>query len=281
MKKKITVATVQMEIKPLNIAANLKKAKESLGEILHNSRCDLVVFPEYLITGPIPKNLEFAISLNSEPIKYFQELARRFNIYIVPGSFVQKVNSSYFNTSLLIDNKGKIVLEYRKNHLWIPEKKYLASGKGINIAKVLIGNIGIIICWDLAFPEICQQLAKMGVDIICCPSYWTVNDGKPLHKKYGASTEQRFIDILCPARAIENEVLFIYANAAGEAKVPLKTRMWTSAQIGRSQICIPINGTVVKIDDNSEGFIIYEYDRQISKDAEKNYQIKTDLQSFH
>ena len=82
---------------------------------------------------------------------------------------------------------------------------------------------------------------------------------------------------LCPARAIENEVLFIYANGAGAAKVKLKTKTWRATQIGQSQICVPILGTVCKIEDNSEGFIRYDYTRQIAKDAETNYKIRQDI----
>lgn len=281
MKRKIKVAAIQMEIKPLDISANLRKAEKILDEIFSKNKCNLVVFPEDFITGPIERNLELAQNEDSDSIKFFKTLAKKFNTFIVCGSVIKKVGDSYFNTSFLINNKGKIILEYEKNNLWHSERPYLTPGKDIQVAKTPIGNIGIIICWDLAFPNVCQKLAQFGVDIICCPSYWTTQDGKMLQKKYGLLTENNFVNNLCPARAIENEVLFIYANGAGKARINLKTKIWEADQIGQTQICTPIFGTVAKIENNREGFIIYEYDNQIAKDAERNYKIRQSLNNSY
>lgn len=274
MKRKITVAGVQMYIEPNSIDANLNKAKQLLERLFVKNHCDLVVFPEDCITGPIPYRLDLAQDENSDAIKAFQNLAIKYNTYIVCGSFIQKINDKYFNTSLLINNKGNIILSYQKNNLWIPERWYLTPGKDIQVIKTPIGTIGIIICWDLVNPDITRKLAKLQVDIICCPSYWTKDDGGKLTQKF---SEMKLVNTLCPARAMENEALFIYVNGAGEAKVPLKTKVWKSQQIGQSQICIPVLGTVAKINDNSEGFVLYEYDRQIARDAESVYKIRKDL----
>ena len=276
MKKKIKVGAIQMNIKPNDVESNLNSAAQLMNS-LFKENCDLVVFPEDCITGPIPYRLDLVQNVDSESIQFFKKLAVQYNTYIVCGSFIKKAGDNYFNTSLLINNSGEVVLEYKKNNLWKRERRYLTSGSDVHVVKTPIGNIGIIICWDLAFPEICRRLTKLGADIICCPSYWTVDDGGALVRKYGKQTETTFVNTLCPARAIENEVLFIYANGAGKAKVTLKTKTWNSPQIGQSQICIPILGTVAKINDNSEGFILYEYDREIAKNAEKNYKIRGDL----
>lgn len=277
MKRKITVAAVQMYIEPNDIDTNLKKAKQLLKNVFTKKKCDLLVFPEDCITAPIPYRLDLVQNESSDAIKLFQNLAIKYNTYLVCGSFTQKVGDKYFNTSLLINNKGKIILRYQKNNLWIPERRYKTPGNDITVVKTPIGTIGIILCWDLAFSETCTKLAKLGVDIICCPSYWTVDDSGILVKKYSKHSETTFVNTVCPARAIENEALFIYANGAGVAKVSLKTKMWKSKHIGQSQICSPVLGTVVKINDNTEGFITYEYDRQIAKDAESVYQIRQNL----
>lgn len=276
MKRKVRVAAVQMYIEPNNISANLKSIKSNIEKLEHEN-CDLIVFPEDCITGPIPHRLDLVQNEESEAIKYIQNLASEFKVYIVCGSFIRMKDGKFYNTSLLISSEGKVLLEYEKINLWIPERKYLTPGDNIRIAKTPFGNIGIIICWDLAFPDLTQKLAKLGADIICCPSYWTVDDGGILIKRYGKQTEAVFVNTLCPARAIENEVLFIYANGAGDAKVTLKTKTWKSLQIGQSQICVPVYGTVAKINDNSEGYLVYEYDHEIARNAERNYKIREDL----
>lgn len=277
MKRLISVAAVQMEIKPLAISVNLKKAEKLMAQIFAKNQVDLVVFPEAFITGPIPYNLELVQDETSSSLQFFQDLAFKYKTYIVCGSVIKKISNEYFNTSFLISKDSKIILEYKKNNLWLPERRYITPGSEIKVAKTPIGNIGIIICWDLAFPEMCRRLAQLGADIICCPSYWTVDDGKALHRKYGVLTENKFVNTLCPTRAIENEVLFIYANGAGKASICLKSKLWSADQIGQTQICAPILGTAVRINDNKEGFITYEYNRQIAADAERNYKLKEDL----
>lgn len=277
MKRKIVAAAVQMGIYPLNVAANLEKIENLVSQVLRKSPCDLIVLPEDCITGPIPYHLELVQDENSDSIKYLQKLAAKYRIYLVCGSIIKKVGDNYFNTSFLIDNRGKIILEYQKNNLWHPERWYLTPGKDIKVAETSIGNIGIIICWDLAFPEVCRKLARLEADIICCPSYWTIDDAKKLHQKYGLLTEHTFVNTLCPARAMENQALLVYANGAGEAKVHLKSKIWTSQQIGQTQICTPLFGMVERMENNKEGFIVYEYDGRIAKDAERNYKIREDL----
>lgn len=274
MNKKVNVAAIQMYIEPNEIDVNLKKAKFLINKLFKEKKCDLVVFPEDCITGPIPYRLDLVQSQSSASITFFQNLAVKYNTYIVCGSFIEKIENKYFNTSLLIDKKGKVILKYQKNNLWIPERRYLSPGNNIKVVKTPIGTIGIIICWDLAYPEISKKLSKLGVDIICCPSYWAEDDGGILTKKYNKYSEKLFVNTICPARAIENEALFIYANGACEAKISLKNGMYRSQQIGQTQICSPVLGTVAKINDNSEGFVTYQYNEQIAKDAERVYRIR-------
>lgn len=277
MKKIVKVAAIQMEIKPLDISVNLKRAEAFMAQIFANNKVDLIVFPEDFITGPIPNNLELVQDEHSDSIKFFKNLALKYQTYIVCGSVIKEIDKKYYNTALLISKAGETILEYQKNNLWLPERRYLTSGNEAKIVRTPIGNIGIIICWDLAFPEISRELTRKGADIICCPSYWTLEDGRALHKKYGLLTEKTFINALCPARAIENEVLFIYANGAKKAEAFLKSKKWAAEQIGQTQICAPILGTVAKINSNREGFIVYEYNRQLALDAEKNYKLREDL----
>jgi predicted amidohydrolase len=269
MKKKIKVAAVQIQIQQNDIEANLKKIEKMIKRIASENPSDLIVFPELCVTGVDLKKLNLAQDNNSRSIKFLKKLALKYDTYLVLGSLTKNIKNRYFNTSLLINNQGKIILEYHKNNLWHSERKYLEAGKDVQIAKTPFGNIGIIICWDLSLPELTRKLAKLGADIVCCPSYWTEEKTDRLSRHIKGS-EKIFVNTLCSARAIENEVLFIYANAAGKID--------DDASIGQTQICSPLFGTVARIDDNKEGFVTYEYDKQIAKDAEKIFRIRKDLQ---
>lgn len=180
--------------------------------------------------------------------------------------------------SFLISSNGKIILEYQKNNLWHTERKRLVPGADATCVDTPLGKIGIIICWDLAFPETCRKLAREGAEIICCPAYWWF-DQTGLLEKHAAGNEKIFVNALCSARAIENNVLFIYANGAGQAKSLEKDNTWQGEFIGQTQICTPIAGTVARIEDNREGYVVYTYDRQMAKDFEKIYKIRQDLQT--
>lgn len=268
-----------MEIRTLQVNINLQKAKRMLEDALKEHKLDLVVFPEDCITGPIPYNLEHACDITSEAILFFRELAQKHRVYIVCGSFIRKEQEGYFNTSLLMDREGNIVLEYEKNNLWIPERRYLTPGTSVPVVKTSIGTIGVVICWDLAFPEVFQELALQGADIVCCPSYWTREDSGFLMKKYpDVNAEVTMVDTLCPARALENEFLLIYANGANTAEIFLQTTKITQEQIGHTQICAPVYGTVSKLEHNQEGVIYYNYDRHLGLNAENRYYLRRDRQ---
>lgn len=273
MKRKITVAAVQMSIQPKEIGVNLKKAQQMMQKIFAKEYCDLVVLPEYCITAS-----DIVLDVTSEPVIFFKNLARKYKTYLVCGSFLKKIGKKYYNTSLLIDPKGNIILEYQKNNLWLSERENATFGDKITCVDTPIGKIGIIICWDLTFPETSRKLARQGVDIICCPSYWTKDDTGVL-KRYIKDAENIITNTLCPARAIENEALFIYANGAGEAKFIKKGQQWIGEFTGQSQICAPILGTVARLDDNKEGFVTYKYTTQVAKDAEKTFKIREDLKT--
>lgn len=274
MRNKIVVSAVQMQIESGNIAANLKNAEKWVGKIFEKGRSDLIVFPEDSVSGALPDRIDLAQEDNSSSLKFFRELASSYKTYIVCGSFIKSIKDKFYNTSLLIDPKGEIVLEYHKNNLWHSEREKLSFGNGGGVVETEIGKIGIIICWDVAFPETCRALAKKGAEIICCPSYWT-REKTDIFEKHKSGSEKIFINSVCSARAIENEVLFVFSNASlRKGFVP---GVNLDDEIGQTQICTPLSGAVARIDDNSEGFVTYAYDPQMAFDAEKIFKIRRDL----
>lgn len=76
MKRMITVAAVQMEIAPLDIKRNLAKIEKLVGELCNQQSVDLVVLPEDVLTGPIPYNLEYALSESSSEVTRLCQIAR-------------------------------------------------------------------------------------------------------------------------------------------------------------------------------------------------------------
>jgi predicted amidohydrolase len=267
---KFKIAVVQFEINQFSPEKNLKKAEEFIKKA-SSSKARIIVFPEAFITGSSKETKE---SINSEDkyIKHFQHLAKKYKIDIVPGSIIGQDKSGLHNMTYYIDSNGKIKSKYKKVNLWHPEKKRFIPGHKVSVVNTKFGKIGLIICWDLAFPEIFRKMEKKGVNIVICPSFWCYGDaGKGL--KYDANSETKFVDSLCVDRAFEEEIIVVYCNAAGKLELP----NIQDTLIGHSQITVPFIGTVKKLEHNREEMFIQEVDTAILKDAEKVYQIRNDL----
>jgi predicted amidohydrolase len=264
------IAVVQFEIKQFSPEENLEKAEKFIREAVV-SKAKIVVFPEDFITGPIAGRREFADSENKYR-KYFQQLARKYKIDIVPGSIIEEEKSKLYNTTYYIDSSGKVKARYRKINLWLPERKYLTPGNEISVFNTKYGKVGLIICWDLAFPEIFRKMAMRGVNMVICPSYWSHEEKSFLFPNI--NSEAKIVDSLCVTRAFENEIILVYSNAAGKAKVG-KRKL---TLIGHFQIAVP-SGAIKKLEHNKEEMFIQEVDTAILKATERECKIRKDLKS--
>lgn len=166
--------------------------------------CDLVVLPEYHLTNWLPKDPKF-LSLCAQSQTYlenYQKLARELNICIVPGTIVEvrshvdhetyspkeevkgafnshTADNDFENVAYFIDNKGEILGNYIKKNLWGPtERAHIKSSQREPhvVIDTPLGKIGMLICWDMAFPEAFRELISQGAKIIIiptfCESFW-------------------------------------------------------------------------------------------------------------
>ena len=157
---KLKIAVVQFKIKNYCPEENLKKA-ERFVERGKFSKANIIVFPEDFVTGPIERKRELADSKNKYR-KFFQNLARKHKIDIVPGSVIEKDESGLHNTTYYIASDGKVKSRYRKVNLWHPERAHFTPGHKAPVFSTKYGKVGLIICWDLIFPEIFRKMAKGG-----------------------------------------------------------------------------------------------------------------------
>jgi len=265
-----------MNIVWLGLKENLEKA-ELFARQAGEENCDIICFSEDFLTGALGKeNLRYAQEIPGDYTEKFCKLAKEYGLHIVMGTMIEKVGENYYNTSVLIDDSGKILGKYSKIRLWFPEKEYLKKGNETPVFKTKFGKIGITICWDLAFPEITKEMALKGARMVFCPSLWRFED------KYGAlkskkliekvpehDTEAIFIDACASARAIENEIVHIFVNSSGRYKDLTLT--------GHTQINIPFYGTVALAGTNEEKLLSKDVDLDLTELAEKVYGIKREL----
>jgi len=136
----------------------------------------LIVLPELVTTGYCFTGREEAFA-HSEPVpdgravREWVAFAAKHDVYIV-GCIVERDGSRLFDTAVLVGPEG-YVGRYRKTHLWNNEKLWFTPGdEGYPVFETRIGRIGMLVCWDIWFPETSRIMAQQGADIICTPTNW-------------------------------------------------------------------------------------------------------------
>ncbi len=265
----VTIAVVQYEIAQFMPGTNLLRMEDFIKEAVA-AHADLIVFPEDAITGPVQGNKQF-VDYEGMYVQHFQQLARHYAIDIVPGSLVEGDASGWYNTTYYIEHTGTIKGSYRKVNLWHPERLYLAPGDSHPVFETAYGKVGLIICWDLIFPEVFRAMLKQGVEIVICPSYWCFEDAG-IGLTHDRNAEITAVNALCVARAFEQEIVLVFVNAASGNGALLEEHL-----IGRSQVTVPFKGVLHRADHNQEAMFVTSVDTAILRDAESAYKIRDDL----
>jgi predicted amidohydrolase len=182
--------------------ANLDLCEKYIQKVSEQN-VDLIIFPEMTLTG-FSSNIGLTSEelQNSETIKSFSSLAKKFQIAIVFGVVVKNGDKA-LNKSIFIDKSGEILGDYSKIHpfSFAREDKYFDAGNKLSIVHFGDMTIGLTICYDLRFPELYSGLAN-GCDLIVNIANW------PAKRVDHWNT-------LLKARAIENQIFIAGVNKTG------------------------------------------------------------------
>ncbi|RDW21324.1 carbon-nitrogen hydrolase [Oceanobacillus arenosus] len=196
----------QMEIIPGNPKQNRDKVENWVREVVQNERPDTIVLPEMWTTSYTLTKLNVLADDMGEPTKTFlSKLASEYHLNIIGGSVANKVGDKIYNTSLVFNSKGELVYEYNKIHLvpMLNEPLYLTGGtKKVETFELDGIKMGLIICYDLRFPELARSLALAGAEVLIVVAEW------PTARKNHWTSLQI-------ARAIENQMYVISSNNIG------------------------------------------------------------------
>jgi len=203
----------------------------------------------------------------------YLKLAADLNICIVPGTIVEKHEDDLINVAYFISNEGKILGRYQKKNLWHPERPHLTSSahEPHETFDTPLGKVGMLICWDLAFPEAFRELIAGGAKIIIIPTFWNLSDCNPAGLAHNPQSEALFLDSTLTSRTFENTCAIIFANAGGPVG-----KATTGSYAGLSQVTVPFKGAMGKL-GTEEGMSVVELDMQILEDAESNYKVREDM----
>jgi predicted amidohydrolase len=197
----ITAAAIQFNVKQGDVDANLAYVREAIPRAAGQG-ANLAVLPEMWSSGFSYKNLNELALRTQGIVEELLELSALHRLVIV-GSMPEPNGDKVFNTVYVADN-GKLSGVYRKIHLFslLGEERAFSGGDSWLLADTSIGRIGVIICYDLRFPELSRRLAVEGAQVICVPAQWP----KPRQEHWRT---------LLRARAIENQLFVVACNACG------------------------------------------------------------------
>ena len=170
----INVAVAQLELLPGDLDGNRDRIVDAI-ESAAGRDADVVVLPElaasgYRFTG-WDEALRAAQSIPGPATRDWQELAARHSCHIV-GGILEIAGGSLYN-SVAVVGPGGVVAVYRKLHLWGEERLLFAPGDlGLPVVSLPFGRVGIIVCYDLRFPEALRILSLQGADLVAIPTAW-------------------------------------------------------------------------------------------------------------
>ena len=197
----------QMDIIAGNPDANRMKVRHWLEAEMKENKPDIVVLPEMWTTAYTLKALDKVADTNGAKTKSFlKELALTFKVNIIGGSVANQKDGKFYNSSFVFARNGDLVYEYDKVHLvpMLNEHDFLAGGEKVPEVFELEGiKMGLIICYDLRFPEIIRSLALDGAEVLHVVAEWP-------------AARTRHWKVLQAARAIENQMYVVSANRVGE-----------------------------------------------------------------
>ena len=208
MVKEVNVALAQINCRAGDKEYNLDLMEKNIRQAKERG-ANLVIFPELSLTGYVIRDLlyELAEPIPGPSIRYLEEIAEKENVHVIIGTLERsgKARAVLYNTAVLIGPKG-FIGKYRKMHLpshsVFEEKRYFRPGYQAPIFNTDIGKLGLIICYDLFFPETTRLLRLGGSQFIICVSA-------------SPAIRRKFFEVLTAARAIENTVFLAYVNLVG------------------------------------------------------------------
>ncbi len=156
-------------------AANAHRLETFIREAASGG-ANVIVIPELANTGysfgGSEELAEFAELPDGPTLTAWHELARELNIVLVGGFAERGLDGNFYNSSAIVDATG-VRAVYRKAHLWDAEKLIFTPGDGLPpVVDTVFGRIGLLICYDLEFPEWVRAVSSRGAELLCCPVNW-------------------------------------------------------------------------------------------------------------
>jgi len=243
--------------------ANKQKNIQTMENYIKKTKADLYIFGEYFLTGDRCKDefRDLAEPLDGPSVQQLKKIAKTNKCHLIFGMPCKDstVDGLIYNAAVLIQPDGTVGA-YRKwflpNAGPFEEKIFFDQGEDLPVFTTAVGKIGLLICYDLNFPELAKALTLQGADLLICISA-------------SPTTTQRYFETLLPARALENTVFMAYVNLAGNQEDLI---YW-----GGSQVYDPLGNVLVKAPYLKESIITCDINLRLLESARARRPVLRDI----
>ena len=205
---KLAVCQIRTE---LDKKVTMDKTERMVCEAAGNG-ANVVVLPE-MYNCPYSKEYfqSFADAENGESLEQMSAWAKENGVILVGGSIPERDGGKLYNTCFVFDETGKVIARHRKMHLFdvdieggirFKESNHFAAGNEITTFDTKYGKMGVLVCFDMRFPELVRAMARRGAEVVFCPAQFNMTTG-PKHW-----------ELTVRARAMDNEIYYVGASAA-------------------------------------------------------------------
>jgi len=223
------IAAIQFDIAQDDIDANLATASEMI-EQAKNQGANLICLPASFATGlNFPSLRAMAQPIDGVIASFLSKQAKMHDVYICAG-LLELDNKNIYDSAVLISSTGELAGKYRRCSLWQEERDFIADGQKSSAIETPLGRIGLLVSYDIRFPEASRHYFSQDVDIIICVA--------SLFSKFSFPIES-----ICRARAADNGCCFVLTSSLGSSRLAMME------YIGRSMI---IDGLHEEVGENRD-----------------------------
>ncbi|MFP4392772.1 MAG: GNAT family N-acetyltransferase [Desulfohalobiaceae bacterium] len=269
----VRLGVVQWQMRLFESFDDFLQQVEFFVDAVSGYTADIVLFPE-LFNAPLiskfdqeyPAEAMRSLSEYTEPLRQaLLEMALSYNINIVSGSVPEYKRNKLYNVSFLCRRDGTWEKQY-KLHITPEETQSwgLRGGHKLNVFETDVGKIGILICYDLEFPELCRLLVDQDMDILLVP-YWTDTKNSYLRIRRCAQ-----------ARAIENECYVAISGSVGNIpRVENMDIQYSQAAIFTpSDFAFPHDAIAAEATPNTEMTLVADLDLDLLKELREQGSVR-------
>lgn len=272
-KSNVRISAVQWQMRPFNGIDDLLQQIEFFVDAVSGYKVDLLLFPEMfnapLLANYDQKNPSLAMRSLAELTDQLRDamlqMAMKYNTNIVTGSLPIYQDEKLYNVAFLCRRDGTWDSQY-KLHITPDEAEWwgFQGGNDLKVFDTDIGKIGILICFDVEFPELARRLADMGIKILLVP-YWTDTKNAYLRVRRCAQ-----------ARAIENECYVAITGSVGNLpKVEnMDIQYSQSAILTPSDFAFPHDAVAAEATPNTEMTLLADLDLDLLKEIRKHGSVR-------